>query len=228
MIILNYQYNIFFTVEVSGVATNADSTPTAVLYRNGSVSDVTVTISTTATTGLYKATFTTLSTDDEWDTSDILNLIITATINSVSGYVGVVWDSIGGGGNSYYFNNPIQSSQISRNTGNLITAYEGETSPITISDIEDVYENPIDLSEFTLLLVITEKNGKVLQEIESVDITVTGDDNNNVTFTNNAEVTKKGRASANLLWSLRDADNGNKVLVEGELSILKTATSDAD
>jgi hypothetical protein len=92
MIQLNHGYTIFFTVELAGVATAADSTPTAVLYRNGSASGVTVTVSTTAVTGLYVATFT---TDSEWAKTDVLHLTVAATIDSTSGYVAVVWDSTG-------------------------------------------------------------------------------------------------------------------------------------
>jgi hypothetical protein len=92
MIILDHEYTIFFTVEVAGVATAADSTPTAVLYRNGSATLVSVTVAATAVTGLYKATFT---TDAGWSKTDVLHLTASATIDSTSGYVGVVWDSTG-------------------------------------------------------------------------------------------------------------------------------------
>lgn len=92
MIQLNHGYTIFFTVEVAGVATAADSTPTAVLYRDGSASGVTVTVEATATTGLYKATFT---SDAGWANTDVLHLVASAAIASTSGYIGVVWDSTG-------------------------------------------------------------------------------------------------------------------------------------
>ena len=92
MIQLDYGYTIFFTAEIAGVATAADSTPTATLYRNGSASGVTVTVSATAVTGLYVATFT---TDSGWEKTDVLHLVASAAIASTSGYVGVVWDSTG-------------------------------------------------------------------------------------------------------------------------------------
>lgn len=92
MIILNHGYTIFFTVEIDGVATAADSTPTAVLYRNGSASGVTVTVVTTATTGLYKATFT---SDAGWAKTDVLHLVVSATIAATSGYICIAWDSTG-------------------------------------------------------------------------------------------------------------------------------------
>lgn len=95
MIQLEYGYTFFITAEVAGVGTAADSTPTAVLYRNGSASGVTVTVAATAVTGLYKITFTSLGTGDGWAITDVLHLVASATIDAVSGYVSVVWDSTG-------------------------------------------------------------------------------------------------------------------------------------
>lgn len=90
MIKLNYSYTILFTSTVAGVGTAADSTPTAVLWRNGSASGVSVTVSTTAQTGLYKAVFT---TDSGWDNEDYLELYVTATIAGTAGYLAKVWSS---------------------------------------------------------------------------------------------------------------------------------------
>lgn len=90
MIQLNQSYSVLFAVTSAGVGTAADSTPTAVLYRNGSASGVTVTVSTTAQTGLYKATFT---TDSGWSAADHLELYATATIGGTSGYLAKVWSS---------------------------------------------------------------------------------------------------------------------------------------
>jgi hypothetical protein len=90
MIKLNYSYTILFASTVAGVGTAADSTPTAVLWRNGSASGVSVTVSTTAQTGLYKAVFT---TDSGWDNADFLELYVTATIAGTAGYLAKVWSS---------------------------------------------------------------------------------------------------------------------------------------
>jgi hypothetical protein len=92
MIQLSHGYTVFFTVEEAGVGVAADATPAATLYRNGSASGETVTVASTATTGLYKATFTTLS---GWSVTDVLHLAATAIINGNSGYTAVVWDSTG-------------------------------------------------------------------------------------------------------------------------------------
>jgi len=93
MIQLNHGYRKRFTTEVAGIATAADSTPTAILYRNGSASGVTVTVSTTAETGVYLATFTTLDVGDSWARTDHLELLVTATIDGDAGYKAVLWDS---------------------------------------------------------------------------------------------------------------------------------------
>lgn len=90
MIKLNYSYTILFASTVAGVGTAADSTPTAVLWRNGSASGVSVTVSATAQTGLYKAVFT---TDSGWDNADFLELYVTATIAGTAGYLAKVWSS---------------------------------------------------------------------------------------------------------------------------------------
>jgi hypothetical protein len=90
MIKINYEYTILFASTVAGVGTNADSTPAAVLWRNGSASGVSVVVSTTAQTGLYKAVFT---TDSGWDNADFLELYVTATIAGTAGYLAKVWSS---------------------------------------------------------------------------------------------------------------------------------------
>jgi len=90
MIKINYSYTILFASTVAGVGTAADSTPAAVLWRNGSASGVSVTVSTTAQTGLYKAVFT---TDAGWAAADYLELYVTATIAGTAGYLAKVWSS---------------------------------------------------------------------------------------------------------------------------------------
>jgi hypothetical protein len=90
MIKVNYEYTILFAATVAGVGTAADSTPTAVLWRNGSASGLSVTVSTTAQTGLYKAVFT---TDSGWASGDHLELYATATIAGTAGYLAKVWSS---------------------------------------------------------------------------------------------------------------------------------------
>lgn len=90
MILLNHQYTILFATTSFGVGTAADATPVAVLYRNGAPSGVSVTVSTTAQTGLYKAVFTTAA---GWSSLDHLELYATATIGGTAGYLAKIWSS---------------------------------------------------------------------------------------------------------------------------------------
>jgi predicted aspartyl protease len=83
----------------TGIGVNADSLPTGVLYLNGTANAATVTI-TNISTGLYKAivTMPTLAVGDE------VELVISATVSSVSDK-DVVWndscDGAFGGGGAY-------------------------------------------------------------------------------------------------------------------------------
>ena len=92
MIQLNHGYRKRFVTKLNGVAVAADALPTAILYRNGSASGVTVTVSTTAETGVYVATFT---TNSAWAKTDHLELLVSATIDGDAGYKVVLWDSDG-------------------------------------------------------------------------------------------------------------------------------------
>lgn len=82
-------YTIPFVTMAAGVPTDAASTPTAVVWRNGSAEATSVTVSTTSNTGIYHAAFTTGS---GWAKTDRIWLVISATISSVA-YRGIVWDS---------------------------------------------------------------------------------------------------------------------------------------
>ena len=78
---------VIFTTRAfaTGVGTNADSLPTGVLYKNGTSSGQTVTV-TNVSTGLYKAAVTmpTLAIGDE------VELVIAATVSTISDSA-VVW-----------------------------------------------------------------------------------------------------------------------------------------
>jgi len=125
MIKLNYEYSILFAATVAGVGTNADSTPTAVLWRNGSASGTSVVVSTTAQTGLYKAVFT---TDAGWAAADFLELYATATIAGTAGYLAKVWSSTEIGAVEL-------DSSTSQKIDDILTD-TGTTLPALIGDIE--------------------------------------------------------------------------------------------
>ncbi|MGV3486861.1 MAG: hypothetical protein ACO1RT_20770 [Planctomycetaceae bacterium] len=76
----------FLTTNDLGVLAAPGSLPSAVLYRNGVSSGVTVTV-TNVSTGLYKAAFTT----GAWAAGDVLQLLVTASIDGTS-YTAIAWD----------------------------------------------------------------------------------------------------------------------------------------
>jgi len=93
MIQLNHTYaGIPIEVEKDGEPIEADALPTAILFRNGSASAVTVNITTTAETGLYLAAFTTLGAGDGWAKTDRLFVRATAVIDGTS-YKATIWNS---------------------------------------------------------------------------------------------------------------------------------------
>ena len=133
MIKINYSYTILFAATVAGVGTAADSTPTAVLWRNGSASGVSVTVSTTAQTGLYKAVFT---TDAGWSNADYLELYVTATIAGTVGYLAKVWSSTEIGAAVLDSAITAQLDRIESNTG-----AGARTVTITVNDGTTALQN---------------------------------------------------------------------------------------
>lgn len=132
MIKINYSYTILFASTVAGVGTAADSTPAAVLWRNGSASGVSVTVSTTAQTGLYKAVFT---TDASWAAADYLELYVTATIAGTAGYLAKVWSSTEIGGVELDSAVGTQINNIENASGYLLAVLAGACAdPQTASE----------------------------------------------------------------------------------------------
>jgi hypothetical protein len=134
MIKLNYSYTILFASTVAGVGTAADSPPTAVLWRNGSASGLSVTVSTTAQTGLYKAVFT---TDAGWAKDDFLELYVTATIAGTAGYLAKVWSSTEIGAVELDSATAAQITAILEDTGTTLPA---QISPIA-TDVQSIASN---------------------------------------------------------------------------------------
>jgi hypothetical protein len=89
MIKLNSLYTIPFLTTLSSLPIAADSTPTAVLWRNGSAEATSVSITTTSNVGVYHASFT---TNIAWSQDDRLWIIVIATIDG-NVYKNIIWDS---------------------------------------------------------------------------------------------------------------------------------------
>jgi hypothetical protein len=281
MIQLNHGYRKRFTTEVAGIATAADSTPTAILYRNGSASGVTVTVSTTAETGVYLATFTTLDVGDSWAKTDHLELLISATIDGDAGYKAVLWDSdsdpdapmrgtdnallassytapangdiaaikaktdnlpndpatlakqdeilgaigdidCGGGGVTV---NVLPAIGISadRSPGVTLKAFVGETITQSITLYQTNGTTPIVLTGKTLVIVLETRQGQDVATVPDSGITVSGDDDNVVTFDYPAAATSQERV---LKFALRDAGSPNTVYLQGLLSVQRAPKVD--
>lgn len=79
----NQSISVYFGTSdaASGAATDADSTPSGTLYENGADSGETVTVSNVST-GLYKASF---SIPNDASAEDVFDLVIVATVDSVTG-----------------------------------------------------------------------------------------------------------------------------------------------
>jgi len=76
-----------FRVKSEGVLTDADSLPSAVLYRNGAATAVSVTVASITGTGRYSASWT----NPGYDPQDYLAIEVTAVVDAVS-YTAKVWD----------------------------------------------------------------------------------------------------------------------------------------
>jgi hypothetical protein len=187
MIQLNHGYRKRFTTEVAGIATAADSTPTAILYRNGSASGVTVTVSTTAETGVYLATFTTLDVGDSWAKTDHLELLVSATIDGDSGYKAVLCDSDGEvdapmrGTDNANTTVPLDATQTQQAAAAAITAAVAADQIATPDDVSpsidfapEITVNPTELSSGSVDairdgLATSAKQDEILGAIDGID-----------------------------------------------------------
>jgi hypothetical protein len=93
MIRLNATYlGIELQCYKNGVPAVPDSLPTAILYRNGTATAQTVTVASTANTGRYLASFTTLGTGDGWSVFDHLTVRVVAVLDTVP-FPALIFDS---------------------------------------------------------------------------------------------------------------------------------------
>lgn len=108
---------------------------------------------------------------------------------------------------------PLQATSIRRVNGEDISYFVGETIAQTVA-ITDANGAAVDLSAKTLSLIIESKPN--LADIQTVTPSVGGASNNQITFTNNANVTKTART---LKWVLRDTAGGNEVFGRGDVIV---------
>jgi hypothetical protein len=97
---------------------------------------------------------------------------------------------------------------------------QGETINQSIAVFLSDLSTPVDLSGKTLEILFENKNEEFVALIENANITLSGENNNVVTFSYPIEVT---RTLENKIWSLRDTDETKKVYSKGVLDILRAA-----
>lgn len=106
----------------------------------------------------------------------------------------------------------------------FLTAFIGETITQSVSVYEEDGTTPVDLSGKTLQVCFESTATTDVAVIENANITVSGDDNNVVSFAYPSAVTG---SVANYHWSLRDASAPKTVWQYGTLYVKRAALKDA-
>ena len=155
-------------------------------------------------------------------TSAELTEIKGATWSSSTDTLEAIRDASGGGGGTVIVA-PIQAEVPPRSVETLLRAYRGETVDQIVSVVESDGTTPVDLSGKSLEIVFEGYLGTDLAVIATANITVSGDDNNVVTFAYPSAVTATvGR----YYWSLRDDAAPSQVYLNGEVEVLRAAVND--
>ena len=117
-----------------------------------------------------------------------------------------------GGGGSTVIVSPLQAVGPERVAGTEIVAYINDTSPIGPIAVTDADGVAIDLSALTLKVCIEKIDGTILANVSP---SISGTDNNQVTFTPNADSVAK---TGTFRWSLRKTSN-NQVYALGDFIV---------
>lgn len=212
------RWTIFTRNRSTGVLTDADSTPTVSVRKNGSASAETVTIiKRAATTGIYDCSFNPSNESDgdvfQFTESSVVNSISYGTTFAVSvpPTLDVVVD-------------PLVSTVRGRISENTMTLFIGEEIDVTLS-IVDANNVAVDLTTKNLIAVFEDY---WQTDIASVtNFTISGAGNNVVTFTVPAAVTVAvTNQSSPHRWSLRDIADGDRVLALGPVVVRLAAIQD--
>lgn len=144
-----------------------------------------------------------MATLDQDDLDAINALIVAATAPILLPCIGVV---------------PVRVDQT------LLTAFVGETISVAIVVYQSDGTTPMDLSGKTLEVCFEGTTTTDVAVVANASITVSGDDNNIVTFAYPSAVTG---SVANYHWSLRDASAPKTVWQYGTLYVKRAALKDA-
>lgn len=122
---------------------------------------------------------------------------------------------------------PLNASMPVKSVVPLLTFYrdeEGEViGPIKISGRSGSTVTPVDLSGKTLEVVFLDYTGTTLLTVVDADITVSGTDNDQITFPVTTDLTgtvTEDHPDQYHYWSLRDVTSGNNVLVSGRARVM--------
>jgi hypothetical protein len=131
----------------------------------------------------------------------------------------------GGGGGEGAVVNVLPAIGISadRSPGVTLKAFVGETITQSITLYQTNGTTPIVLTGKTLVIVFETRQGLDVATVPNSGITVSGDDDNVVTFNYPAAVTSQERV---LKFALRDAGSPNTVYLQGLLSVQRAPKVD--
>ena len=111
---------------------------------------------------------------------------------------------------------PIFLSQRNRTVSNQLIVYVNEThdEQLTLFDAEG---QPLDLSGRTLVMRFVDSDQNLLSEIPDNQLIISGDNNNQLTFTWPSAITNEFRRD--LVWSIRDLSDGNFRIQSGRVDM---------
>ena len=150
-------------------------------------------------------TVDTALSDYDAPTKSELDSAVTSITNSFSDYVSATAVGV------------VSSNQLQG--GTRIKIFQGETIDQSIVVYQSDGSTPYDLSGKTLEILFETESQELISTIANADITVSGDDNNIVTFTIPATISSSRKTK---YWSLRDAGSSNKVYLNGDITVTRS------
>jgi len=129
----------------------------------------------------------------------------------------------GGGGTAVVNVLPAIGISADRSPGVTLKAFVGETITQSITLYQTNGTTPIVLTGKTLVIVFETRQGLDVATVPNSGITVSGDDDNVVTFNYPAAATSQERV---LKFALRDAGSPNTVYLQGLLSVQRAPKVD--
>jgi len=148
-----------------------------------------------------------------------------ATIAKQDEILGAIGDIDCGGGGGGTVVNVLPAIGISadRSPGVTLKAFVGETITQSITLYQTNGTTPIVLTGKTLVIVFETRQGQDVATVPNSGITVSGDDDNVVTFNYPSAATSQERV---LKFALRDAGSPNTVYLQGLLSVQRAPKVD--